>query len=109
VIRSAGLVALGAVVAGAAFVAWQQFFSRDAQIRAIHAACVKEFAQTGAKARSGVEAGTPGFARSAGESVAKWLDGAAAGMGETVCGTVRDACVGDFDGRVCVAVRERYR
>ena len=107
--RSAALVALAAALAGAAFFVWQQFLSRDAQIRAIHAACVKEFSATGAKLKSGVETSAEGFAKSLGDSVAKWLEGAAAGIGDAVCGTVRDACASDFDGRICLAARERYR
>jgi hypothetical protein len=118
VIRQAGLVALGAGLAGLAFYAWQQYFSRDAEVRAIHAACRKEFADTGAKLRNGVDPGprdakpdaaAGSVTRSVGASLGRWLEGVTGGVSETVCGTIRDACATDFEGRVCRAARERYR
>ena len=101
-IRSAGLVALGAALAGIAFYAWQQWFSREAQVRAIHASCVKEVADASAKLKGGVGKGV-------GDAATRWLDGAAGEMSESLCGTVRDACTSNFDGRICTAARERYR
>ena len=101
-IRSVGLVALGAALAGLAFYAWQQLFSREADVRAIHAACVNEVAEANAKLKSGA-------AKRVGEGVTRWLDGAAGDMSESLCGTVRDACASNFDGRICTAARERYR
>ena len=108
-IRSAGLVALGAALAGVAFYAWQQLFSREAELRAIHAACVKEVTEANAKLKGGVERSTPGVAKNVGEGVTRWLDGAVGDMSESLCGTVRDACASNFDGRICTAARERYR
>ena len=108
-IRSVGLVALGAALAGLGFFAWQQLFSREAELRAIHAACLKEVADANAKLKGGIERGTPGVAKEVGEGVTRWLDGAVGSMSESLCGTVRDACASNFDGRICTAARERYR
>jgi hypothetical protein len=112
-LRPAGWLALGAALAGVAFYGWQQFLSREAQVRAVHAACTKEFADASARAKSGVEAARPEAAGAIGQratdALGRWLDGLTSGAGDAVCGTIRDACTSDFDGRVCSAARERYR
>ena len=43
------------------------------------------------------------------DSSSRMLEGMSSRMGETMCGTVRDACRSDFAGRLCAAARERYR
>jgi hypothetical protein len=114
-LKSAGLVALGAGLAAAGFTVWQLYFSREAEIRAIHGACIKEFADANAKVRSGLGPGaTSGtaagsVASSIGDTVGRWLDGMTGGASDAVCGTIRDACTTDFDGRICTTARERYR
>ena len=118
VAKSISLAGLGFVLAGAAFWVWQQFFSRDVEIEAVHRACMAEFAAGKAKADAGAptspaklppgDSGS-GIVKGLSEGVSRMLEGMSSGMGETVCGTVRDACRSDFDGRLCAAARDRYR
>lgn len=112
-LRAAGLVALGAALAAAGIYGWQRWFSRDAEVRAIHAACTREFADASARMKSGMAADHRGAGDSvrkrAAEAFGRWVDGATGGMSDAVCGTIRDACTIDFDGSVCSAARERYR
>jgi hypothetical protein len=109
----AGWLALGAALAGAAFYGWQRYFSRDAEIRAIHASCVKEIADAGPRIKGGLGGAQPeaadSFGKRATDTLGRWLDGMSGGMSDAVCGTIRDACTTDYDGRVCAAARERYR
>lgn len=110
--KPAGLVALGAALAGIAFYGWQRYFSRDADIGAIHAACTSEFADAARRAKSGIDCGRGGegtLQRRATDAFDRWLDGMTSGTADAVCGTIRDACTSDFEGRICSAARERYR
>ena len=108
--RAAGLIGAGVVVAGAGFWFWQQFHSRGAQIDSVHRACVAEFTETAAKLKAGVQPdeATSGIAKGLSESLGKFLESMSDGMGDTVCGALRDACRNDFEGRICTAARERY-
>jgi hypothetical protein len=117
-LKSAGLVALGAALAGAGFVAWQHFFSREAEVRAIHRACLDEIASERARLEERIERSTGGFepdstagsiAKGIREGLGRMLDGVSGGMGDAVCSTIRDSCSSDFEGRICTAARERYR
>jgi hypothetical protein len=109
--RSAGLIGLGVLIAGAGLWLWQQTFSRDAQIDALHRACMAEFAEVAAKMKAGVQPGetSSGIAKGLSESFGKLLEGMSGGVSDAVCAAVRDACRDDFDGRICTAARDRYR
>ncbi|HVE48190.1 MAG TPA: hypothetical protein VNG69_01075 [Casimicrobiaceae bacterium] len=116
-LRAAALVLLGAALAASAIFVWQHYLSPQSEIKAVHAACLKEVADTKAKLKSSIDVGrtaqpdnlADALSRSASDVLGKWLDGMASGVSEAVCGTILDACKSDFDGRVCVAARERYR
>jgi hypothetical protein len=104
-----GFVALGVAIAAGGFIVWKQFLSRDAEINAVYDACIKEIADTGSRVKSGIDSTAGSISRGAGDSIGKWLDGVSGGMSDAVCGTIRDACTTDFDGRICSTARERYR
>ena len=108
--KAAGLIGAGVLIAGAGFWFWQQFHSRSAQIDSVHRACIAEFAESAAKMKAGVQPGDAGsgIARGLSESLGKFLESMSDGMGDTVCGALRDACRKDFEGRICTAARERY-
>ena len=97
-----------AVVIGAAIVAaiaWQRFYSHEAQIERAYGACMAQFggptpAPKGASAP--VDAGRSASAADAlGKAIQDLARGVTAGMSGAVCGAVRDACHADFDGVVC--------
>ena len=108
--RAAALVGGGLLVAGAGLWVWQHFFSRAAEIDALHRACITDFADIAARMKAGVDPGegASAFVRSLTGGVSRMLEGASDGVGDAVCSTVRDACRADFDGRICTAARERY-
>ncbi len=108
--KAAGLIGLGVLIAGAGFWFLERFLSPEAQIDAMHRACLKEFAEAAAKMKAGVKPGadSSGIVKGLSENLGKMLEGLSGGMGDAVCGTVRDACRDDFDGRICSAARERY-
>jgi hypothetical protein len=102
---------MGVLIAGAGLWFWQQAFSRDAQIDALHRACVAEFAEVAAKMKAGVQPGetSSGIVKGLSESLGKLFEGMSGGMSDAVCAAVRDACRDDFEGRICTAARDRYR
>lgn len=109
VARSAALIGAGVGVAAAGYWAWQQLFSRDAQIEAVHRACIAEFAQAAARMKSGVPGeSSTGIAKGINEGVGRMIDGMSGSMSDAVCATLRDTCRDDFDGQICAAARERY-
>jgi hypothetical protein len=107
--KAAGLIGAGVLMAGAGFWFWQQFHSRNAQIASLHRACIAEFADSAARMKAGVQPGdaSSGIVKGLSESL-KALEGMSEGIGDTLCGALRDACRNDFDGRICTAARERY-
>jgi hypothetical protein len=108
--RSAALIGLGVLIAGALFWFWQQMSSRDARIDSLHRACMAEFAEVAARMKAGVQPGdgTSGIVKGLSESLGKVLEGMSGDVSDAVCAAVRDACRDDFDGRICTAARERY-
>jgi hypothetical protein len=108
--KTAGLIGTGVLIAGAGFWFWQQFHSRNAQIASLHRACIAEFAESAARMKAGVQPGdaSSGIVKGLSESLGKVLEGMSEGMGDTVCGTLRDSCRNDFEGRICTAARDRY-
>lgn len=109
-LKSVALFCAGMLVAGVATWIWQRHLSRDAQIAALHRACLDEFAAGRAKLKAGVQPDSgPAFMKGLSESLGKMLDGASGRAAEVVCDGVRDACRVDYDGRICTAARERYR
>jgi hypothetical protein len=97
------------LIAGAGFWAWQHYLSRDAQVAALHRACLDEFAAAGGKMKSGLAPKSdPPFIKGLSEGLGKALEGLSGGVGSAVCDAMRDACRLDFDGRICTAARERY-
>jgi hypothetical protein len=84
-------------------------FSRDAQIDSLHRACMAEFAEVAAKMKAGVQPGDASPFKGFAESLGRLLENMSGGMSDTVCAAVRDACRDDFDGRICMAARERYQ
>jgi hypothetical protein len=108
-LKSLALVGAGMLAAGAGFWIWQQYFSRDAQIAALHRACLDEFATVRDKLKSGlVPKSDSTFLKGFSEGLGKALEDMSGGVGDAVCDAVRDACRVDFDGRICTAARERY-
>ena len=111
-LKSVALVGAGMAIAGAGFWIWQQYLSRDAQIVALHRACLDDFAAGRTKMKSGLakdSSDDPGtLFRNLSEGLGKILDNVSGGVGEAVCDAVRDACRLDFDGRICTTARERY-
>jgi hypothetical protein len=99
------------LIAGAGFWAWQRFLSRDAQIAAMHEACLSEFADAAARAKAGLAPGTDAssIARSLGGGLARLIEGASGNVGGAVCDAARDACRADFEGVICTAARDRFR
>ena len=108
--RAALLLGAAALVAGGGAWLWQKFYSHKAQVEALHVACLAEFAESAAKMKAGTDPGaaSSGVVKGLSESLGKALEGVSGGMGDAVCGALRDACRDDFEGRICVAARERY-
>lgn len=108
--RIVGLVTASLLIAGGGWWLWQELFSRPAQIDAVYRACVAEFADVSGKMKDGVTAGeaSPAIVKSLSERLGKWLGEMSSGMGDKVCATVREACEEDFQGRICVAARDRW-
>lgn len=115
-LRNAALVALGVGLAAVGYLVWQQVFSREAEIERIHRACLAEIEAGSARMKSeldkipGSRSQNPAAAvgKNLSEGLGRLLDSMSGNLGETVCGAIQDACRGDFDGRVCLAARERY-
>ncbi len=105
--RSAALIGMGVLIAGAGFWFLERHFSPAAQIESMHRACLAEFAEATAKLKPG-DAG-PALFKGLSESLGRMLESVSGGMSGAVCGALRDACRDDFDGRICAAARERYR
>ncbi|HVF64679.1 MAG TPA: hypothetical protein VNE58_11860 [Casimicrobiaceae bacterium] len=103
--RIAAIAGAAAIVAASGFWFWQHFASRDAQIDAIHRACLTEFAEGGAKLKSALPGG---FLAGLSERLGKMVDGMSGSTADKLCGSVRDACKTDFDGRICTFARDRY-
>lgn len=114
--RSVVAVVVVLAIAGVAYWAWERFFSHQAQIEAVHRACLDEFASGRDKLKSGLPQeraaarGDPGgdFARDVAKGLRDLIDGVAGSVSEAACGAIRDACRLDFDGDVCSAARRRY-
>ena len=112
------LAVIGAVIVATAigYWIWYTLFSQAAQIEAMHQACIAEFTVGADKARAdrgkgaGDKSPDPGAAIAKGisEGFAKLIASLAGGVATAVCGTIRDACETDFEGRICLAARERY-
>ena len=108
-LKSIALFCAGMLVAGAGFWIWQHYLSRDAQIVALHRACLDEITAGRAKRKLGAQQDSgPAFLKGLTEQLGRMFDGVSGGVGEVVCDAMRDACRVDFDGRICLAARERY-
>lgn len=114
--RTLAVVGVVVVATAIGYWVWYTLFSQAAKIEALHQACVAEFTVGADKARAdrGKTAGDPppdpgaAIAKGISEGFAKLIASLAGGVGSAVCGTIREACETDFEGRVCRAARERY-
>jgi hypothetical protein len=105
------------VLAGAAYWAWERFFSHAAQVERIHAACVAEFEAGKTKVKSGLpdassaRPGDPvgGAIRDLSAGLGKLIDEVAGNVSAAACGAIRESCRLDFEGDVCVRARAHYR
>jgi hypothetical protein len=114
--RSVVAVVVVLAVAGVAYWAWQRFFSRDAELRAIHAACVADFDEGKARAKSVLPTPAPPAKDGSRDAVSEFsaglgtlIDNVAGGVAQATCGAVRESCRLDWDGTLCAQARARLR
>lgn len=97
---------------------WSEFLSREARIESLHKACMAEFVAGKTEAKPQADRSAPDpkssdpattIAKGLADRFGRLVESMAGSVGDAVCGTVRDACIKDFEGRLCVAARERYR
>jgi len=115
--RQVLLVVLVLAIAGAGYWVWQRFFSHGAQIDAMHQACLAEFERGSSRVKSQIDKGAASvpandpataIVKDLSRGVRKMAEEFASGVGGATCGTLREACRLDFDGRVCASARARF-
>ena len=98
-----------AMLAAIGYFFWNHYYSQSGRVEIAYNACLKQFGATADKGQSDSGA-TGGEAASA---LAKGLGDAVAsivqGVGGAVCGTIKDSCTQDFNGKVCQAALSRFR
>jgi len=98
-----------AMLAAIGYFFWNHYYSQSGRVDIAYNACLKQFGATADKGQSDSGA-TGGEAASA---LAKGLGDAVAsivqGVGGAVCGTIKDSCTQDFNGKVCQAALSRFR
>jgi len=98
-----------AMLAAIGYFFWDHYYSHSGKVEIAYNACMKQFGATADKGKpdSGAKGGESALA------LAKGLDSAVAsivqGVGGAVCGTIKDSCTQDFNGRVCQAALSRFR
>jgi hypothetical protein len=116
--RQVLLVVLVLAVAGAGYWVWERFFSHQAQIDAMHEACVAEFRAGRDRVKSGIgreAAAVPPdhplapAAASASAGLGRLIDEFSGSVGEAACGALREACRLDFENPVCRRARAQFR
>jgi hypothetical protein len=115
--RQVLVVVLVLAVAGTGYWVYERFFSHDAQVDAMHRACLAEFERGASQARSQLDKGAAslsrddsakGVARDVAAGLGRVLEEFADNVGAATCGTLREACRLDFDGQVCARARKRF-
>ena len=115
--RQVLLVVAVLALAGAGYWIWERFFSHGAQVDAMYTACIARFQAGKDRVKSGIDKGAAALprddplapaAKDLSAGLGKLIDEFAGNVGEATCGTLRDACRLDFDGRVCRNARERF-
>jgi hypothetical protein len=101
-----------AMLAAIGYFFWDHYYSRSGKVEIAYNACMKQFGGTaekgkpdsGDKGANGNEAASA-LAKGLGDAVASIVQG----VGGAVCGTIKDSCTQDFNGKVCQAALSRFR
>ncbi len=105
--RSVLAVVAVLVVAGLGYAIRERFFSRAAQLAAIHEACLADIASGQAKAKAALP-GPDTPLREWSGALGRLIDEVAGGMSSAACRALRESCRLDWDGELCRRARARY-
>ena len=106
------LLVVVAFVAAVGYFVWDRNYSQSGRIEIAYNACMKQFGATADKGKQ--DAGDKGpkgnesasaLAKSLGDAMTSIVQG----VGGAVCGTIKDSCTQDFNGKVCQAALNRFK
>jgi hypothetical protein len=101
-----------ALLAAIGYFFWDRYYSQSGRIESAYHACIKQFGATADKGKP--EPGDKGpkgsdsasaLTKSLGDAMASIVQG----VGGVVCGTIKDSCTQDFNGKVCQAALNRFK
>jgi hypothetical protein len=103
---------VAALLAAIAYFVWNHYFSRSGKIEIAYNTCMKQIGATADKGRPDPGDKGPKGNESA-SALTKGLGDALVsivqGVGGAVCGTIKDSCMQDFNGKVCQAALNRFK
>ena len=101
-----------ALLAAIGYFIWDRYYSQSGRIEIAYHACIRQFGVTadkgkpdpGDKGPKGNESASA-LARNLSDAMASIVQG----VGGAVCGTIKDSCTQDFNGKVCQAALNRFK
>jgi len=99
------------IMAVLGYLVWERHFSRGARIESAFNACLKELGASVEKSRDTSAPTQKGSdpAASIAKGVGDALTSMLQGMGDAMCGALKQTCTKDFDGQICQSALARYQ
>jgi hypothetical protein len=84
------------VLAAVGYYAWSHYFSREAKVERAYQSCVS-------KMSAGIEKAKGSASQSGDKNMQEAMNSMMQGIGDAMCGMIKEACKQDYNGQVCQA------